>query len=151
VTGEFFMPGSVKIGWIAGTAIRIHITSMLLWIFGGIETGWYGLPFVVLPFACVLAHEFGHALAARAFRIKIKDVSLGPIGGVALLDRIPERLSEAFLVAIAGPLVNVIIAVALIAAKTTELSLQNLAAPESTTALIIHRLAMMNLFWRRST
>jgi Zn-dependent protease len=146
--GQVFMPGSVRIGRIAGTTIHIHITYLLLWIVGGIVGGWYGLLSVVLPsFACVLAHEFGHALAARAFKITTTDLTLGPIGGVAQFDRIPEKLSVAFLVAIAGPLVNAMIASAvLIAVKTTALSPLNPADPENTRALITDRLVAVNLF-----
>jgi hypothetical protein len=88
----------------------------------------YSLLLIVLPFACVLAHEFGHILAARAFNIRTTDVTLGPIGGVARLDRIPEKLSEVFLVAIAGLPVNLTIAVALMAASGRAGTCSELAA-----------------------
>src|ERR1700761_7413784 len=103
---------SVNIGSIAGTAIRIHITFLLflVWIFaagwasGGIQDASESLLFVVLLFACVLAHEFGHILTARRFGVATPDVTLLPIGGVARLERIPEKPIEEFLIAIAGPL-----------------------------------------------
>ena len=109
---------SVNIGSIAGTAIRIHFTFLLFlawifvasWLSGGAEAAWNGLAFMLLLFACVLAHEFGHIFTARAFGVPTPDVTLLPIGGVARLERIPEKPSEEFLVAIAGPLVNVAIA-----------------------------------------
>jgi Zn-dependent protease len=108
------MSWSLNIGSIAGTAVRVHITFLLFlgWIFaaswasGGADEAWQGLIFMVLLFACVLAHEFGHIFTARAFGVATPDVVLLPIGGVARLERIPEAPWEEFLVAIAGPLVN---------------------------------------------
>ncbi len=148
------MSWSVNIGSIAGTAVRIHITFLLflIWIFaagwasGGVEAAWDSLAFMVLLFGCVLAHEFGHIFTARAFGVATPDVTLLPIGGVARLERIPEKPSEEFLVAIAGPLVNVVIAVVLMAATSTHLSAQHFAALESSNVSIIDRLAEINIF-----
>ena len=114
------MSWSLNIGTIAGTAVRVHVTFLLFlgwifaasWVAGG-PTAWQGLVFLVLLFACVVAHEFGHIFTARAFGVSTPDVTLLPIGGVARLERIPEEPCEEFLVAIAGPLVNVVIALAL--------------------------------------
>ena len=112
------MSWSLNIGTIAGTAVRVHVTFLLFlgwifvasWIAGGPEAAWQGLVFLLLLFACVLAHEFGHIFTARAFGVATPDVTLLPIGGVARLERIPEEPYEEFLIAIAGPLVNVAIA-----------------------------------------
>src|SRR4051794_27267527 len=117
------MPWSLNIGSIAGTQVRVHITFLLFlgWIFftsyaaGGPAAAWSGLAFMVLLFACVVAHEFGHIFTARAFGVATPDVTLYPIGGVARLERIPEQPHEEFLVAIAGPLVNVVIAIGFVA------------------------------------
>src|SRR5215475_13806178 len=95
---------SVNIGSIAGTAIKIHITFLmfLVWIFaagwasGGAEAAMDSLIFMVLLFACVLAHEFGHNFPARAFGVAKPDVILLPIGGAARPKRIPEKPSEEF-------------------------------------------------------
>jgi Zn-dependent protease/CBS domain-containing protein len=148
------MSWSVNIGSIAGTAIRIHVTFLLflIWIFaagwaqGGAEDAWNTLIFVVLLFACVLAHEFGHIFMARKFGVATPDVTLLPIGGVARLERIPEKPTEEFLIAIAGPLVNVVIAVVLIAVTPTHLSAEHFAAMESPKVSMIDRLAEVNLF-----
>src|SRR6202008_3122828 len=112
------MGWSLNIGSVAGTAIRIHVTFLLFlaWIFGvsyvsgGAAAAWSGLLFMVLLFLCVLLHEFGHIFTARRFGVTTPDVILLPIGGVARLERIPEKPSEEFLIAIAGPAVNVVIA-----------------------------------------
>src|SRR5215470_12499236 len=117
------MSWSLSIGRIAGTAVRIHITFLLflVWIWfanyqtGGAAAAWNSLLFIVLLFLCVLAHEFGHIFTARAFGVPTPDVTLLPIGGVARLARIPEAPWEEFLIAIAGPLVNVAIAFGLAA------------------------------------
>lgn len=148
------MSWSVNIGSIAGTAIRIHITFLLflIWIFvaglatGGVNDALNSLFFMILLFACVVAHEFGHIFTARAFGVATPDVTLLPIGGVARLERIPEKPSEEFLVAIAGPLVNVAIAIVLIAVAPTHLSAEHFAAMESPKVSMIDRLAEVNLF-----
>ena len=147
------MSWSLNIGSIAGTAVRVHVTFLLFlaWIFGvsyvsgGPEAAWNGLLFMVLLFLCVLLHEFGHIFVARAFGVRTRDVILLPIGGVARLERIPEKPSEEFLVAIAGPAVNVLIALLLMAAGANP-STSHLAAVESTRDNLIDRLAMVNLF-----
>jgi stage IV sporulation protein FB len=102
--------------------------------------------FVLLLFACVLAHEFGHIFTARAFGVETPDVTLLPIGGVARLARIPEKPSQELLIAIAGPLVNVAIAVVLMAVTPTHLSVAHFAAMESPNVSMIDRLAEVNLF-----
>src|SRR5882724_10213501 len=133
------MSWSINIGRIAGTAVRIHVTFLLFlgWIFiasyysGGPRAAWSGLLFMLLLFACVVAHEFGHIFTARAFGVATPDVTLLPIGGVARLERIPEQPHEEFLVAIAGPLVNVMIALALVVLLGARLNAGDLAAVES--------------------
>jgi stage IV sporulation protein FB len=148
------MSWSLNIGRIAGTAIRVHITFLLFlgwifvasWVAGGPETAWPALAFLLLLFACVVAHEFGHIFTARAFGVSTPDVVLLPIGGVARLERIPEEPWEEFLVAIAGPLVNVAIAAALVLAAGAHVSLSALYAVESPSTSMVDRLAAVNLF-----
>lgn len=116
------MVWSLVIGRVAGTAIRIHITFLifLAWIGfsayrqGGRAEALESLLFICLLFLCVLLHEFGHILMARRFGIATPDVTLLPIGGVASLERIPEKPSQELAVALAGPAVNVVIAILLI-------------------------------------
>src|SRR3989442_13556779 len=148
------MSWSLNIGTIAGTAVRVHVTSLLFlgwisaasWVGGGPQAAWQSLAFLVLLFACVVAHEFGHIFTARAFGVSTPDVTLLPIGGVARLERIPEEPYEEFLVAIAGPLVNVAIAAALIVLAGARLSTADLYAMESAHVSLVDRLAAVNLF-----
>jgi Zn-dependent protease/CBS domain-containing protein len=145
---------SVKIGTIAGTAVRIHVTFILFLVYiwgasyatGGADAAWNGLVFMVLLFLCVLAHEFGHIFVARAFGVATPDVTLLPIGGVARLERIPEEPREEFLIAIAGPLVNVAIALGLMAVAGADTQTAHLAAVESARVSMVDRLASVNLF-----
>src|SRR6187455_3646820 len=136
------MSWSLNIGRVAGTVVRVHLTFLLFlaWIFaasyasGGAATAWDSLIFMVLLFLCVLLHEFGHIFTARAFGVPTPYVTLLPIGGVAQLERIPEEPWEEFLVAIAGPLVNVVIAGALILVAGAHVSMGDLYAVESPTS-----------------
>jgi Zn-dependent protease/CBS domain-containing protein len=148
------MSWSLNIGSIAGTQIRLHITFLIFlgWIAlasyasGGPQEALSGVIFMVLLFACVVAHEFGHIFTARAFGVSTPDVTLLPIGGVARLERIPEQPHEEFLVAIAGPLVNVVIAFGLVVLAGAHLKAGDLAAVESAKVSLVDRLAAVNLF-----
>lgn len=92
------------------------------------------------------ADEFGHIFTARAFGVTTPDVILLPIGGVSRLSRIPEKPSEEFLIAIAGPLVNVAIAGLLVAVAGAKLDVSRLAALESESVSMVDRLAAVNVF-----
>ncbi len=117
------MRWSFKIAKIIGIDVRVHVTFFLLlaWIgmlyyaAGGSLAAVNGVLFICLVFFCVLLHEFGHALAARRYGIRTPDITLLPIGGLARMERIPENPVQEFVVAIAGPLVNVLIAGVLVA------------------------------------
>lgn len=147
------MSWSLNIGTVAGTVVRIHLTFLLFlaWIFAasyatsGAATAWSTLLFIVLLFLCVLLHEFGHIFTARAFGVTTPYVTLLPIGGVAQLERIPEEPGQEFLIAIAGPLVNVAIAAALVLFAGANLQ-ASAAAIDNAQISMIDRLAAVNLF-----
>lgn len=106
---------------ILGTEIRIHVTFLLLvaWYayvsyrMGGEEAAITAAIFLLLVFVCVLLHEFGHILQARRYGIRTPEVLLSPIGGLARLERMPEEPMQELKVALAGPAVTLIIALAL--------------------------------------
>ena len=110
--------GSWKVGRAFGIDIFIHWTFFLLLGFVALQSRGDELGFgplhatllLVLIFACVILHELGHALMARRFGVATRDITLYPIGGVARLERMPEKPFEEVCVALAGPAVNVAIA-----------------------------------------
>ena len=112
---------SFQLARIAGIDVRVHATFFLLLAWfgfvyfsaGGLAAMFAGLSFILLLFACVVLHEFGHALAARAYGIRTPDITLLPIGGIARLERFPDKPSQELVVALAGPAVNVVIALGL--------------------------------------
>ncbi len=113
------MRWSLHIGRLFGIRLELHVTFVLFlaWIAlqQGLLTGQPGhalatVGLMLMVFACVVLHELGHALTARRFGVATRDIVLLPIGGVARLERMPERPSQELLVALAGPAVNVAIA-----------------------------------------
>ena len=109
------MRSSFQIARLFGIPVKLHWTFglMLIYVYfiaasNGGAVGWYFLFFAAL-FFCVVLHEFGHALTARRFGVETQDIILSPIGGIARLQRLPDKPMQEFWVAIAGPAVNVVI------------------------------------------
>jgi Zn-dependent protease/CBS domain-containing protein len=147
------MGWSISLGRIAGTEVRIHLTFFLLLVWFGLvagakdgtAAGIAAVGFVVAVFACVLAHEFGHVLTARRFGIGTRDIILLPIGGVASIERMPDNPTQELLIALAGPAVNVVIALVLIVffGATVGTGETDPAAVQSID--FVSRLAMINI------
>ncbi len=118
------MKWSIRLGRWAGIEVYLHATflvflallAVLHWQADHtVQAALGGVAFFVALFLCVLLHEFGHALTARRFGIQTRDITLLPIGGVARLERMPDRPSQELWVALAGPAVNVVLAGLLLA------------------------------------
>lgn len=103
-----------KLGKILGIDVSLHWTLVLLVAWTGLSAPAGSMlasaALISAVFGCVLLHEFGHSLAARQFGIGTSSIVLLPIGGVASLDRMPRDPKQELWVAVAGPLVNVVIA-----------------------------------------
>ena len=105
---------SWSLGRIAGINVFLHPTLLLILALPGVwQGGVESLLLVASVFGCVLLHEFGHALTARQFGIETEDITLYPIGGVARLRRLPRAPGAELLITLAGPAVNLAIALAL--------------------------------------
>ena len=118
------MSWSLKLLKVNGIPIRIHFTFLLVvaWAaYIGFEDGganWlqnvgFMVAFVLLLFFCVLLHELGHSLVAQLFGVKVVDITLLPIGGLARMTKMPDRHHQEFVMAAAGPATNIASAVAL--------------------------------------
>ena len=146
------MRWSFRLATLAGIRIEVHVTFLLMvgglaLLSSGSSPVWRTVVELLLLFLCVLLHELGHALAARHYGIQTREIVLLPIGGVARLERMPEKPMQEIVVALAGPGVNLILATALAAILATsgvtpELALArfNKGLPEY---LLVANLAML--------
>jgi Zn-dependent protease/CBS domain-containing protein len=117
------MGNSIRLLTVRDIDIRVHITFPLILIFAvlqfGVFTGQgvagatFGIIVTLLLFSIVILHELGHSVAAQYYGVPVTQIVLLPIGGVAELQRIPENPIQELFIAIAGPLVNVVIAIVL--------------------------------------
>ncbi|MCW5552756.1 MAG: site-2 protease family protein [Verrucomicrobiae bacterium] len=149
------MKWSFKLGRILGIDVFVHVTFLLLLGFIGVAywmkdqslaAAFIGVAFFACLFLCVLLHEYGHALAARHYGVATKDITLLPIGGVARLERMPEKPAQELVVALAGPVVNVVIATGLFAGLVLSGKWQPLFEVSSLHGGFAQRLMLVNIF-----
>ena len=149
------MKWSFKIGRFAGIDVFMHFTFILLiswvalvhWRQGqSLTAAMAGVFFILTVFMCVVLHEFGHAMMARRYGIKTRDIILLPIGGVARLEKLPTNPIQEMWVALAGPAVNVVIAFALFVYLRVTASLEPLQTLTITTGPFLERILAVNIF-----
>src|SRR6185503_17869907 len=144
-----------KLGRFAGIDVFIHATFLL--ILGWVGYNYWiqyenwgevfkGILFILALFGCVVLHEYGHALTARRYGIRTRDITLYPIGGVARLERMPDRPIEELWVALAGPAVNLVIAGILIAYLVLTNSLSPITSLSLAQGSFLERLMALNVY-----
>src|SRR5512139_1754857 len=151
---SYHMKWQWKLGRFAGIDVFVHATFLLLigWVgysqwlenrnWGDVLNG---ILFILALFLCVVLHEYGHALTARKFGIKTRDITLYPIGGVARLERMPDKPIQEFWVALAGPAVNLVIAAVLFGWLFFTGAFIPVSQLTLSTVPFIERLAVINL------
>jgi Zn-dependent protease len=145
------IPGTVGTIWVRGVPVRLHFTFLILLIFllfigvGDRQSGAMTALYILALFASVLLHELGHTLVARRYGIQTLEVVMFPVGGISRLDRTPRPREELW-IAIAGPLVNAVLAAGLlawVAAQQGFVKVELLREP--TDANLAQRIALGNL------
>lgn len=147
------MSWSIKILQIGDTALRVHLTFplLLLWVAaasypsGGVVAAIDGVVFVLLIFVCVVLHELGHVIAAQHYGIRTPEITVLPIGGLARLERLPRDPSQELVVAAAGPLVNVVLAVVLAGLLGARFDLSTLQPANTDGGVLLGQLLGVNL------
>lgn len=146
------MKSATRIATVAGIEIKVHATFGLILVVGAVQWGVpfgapgaaFGIALMAALFFCVVLHELGHSLVAKAFGLPVKEIVLLPIGGVSRMEKNPEKPLHELLISVAGPLVNVVIAgvlfgaagTSLEGASATDLAAKLKGAPSFETALL---------------
>jgi len=145
------MRWSLRVARVAGIGIYVHATFPLLLAWVGARQflerhswrdAWSGVAFILVLFVIVVLHELGHALTARRYGIRTSDITLFPIGGVARLERMPEDPKQELVVALAGPAVNLVLALLIFGVLAGASLLTGLAS-----AMILGSGFLLNLLW----
>jgi Zn-dependent protease len=149
------MPWSWKLVRIAGIDVYVHATffmvvvwiALIHWNEGhSLAAVVEGVGFILTLFTCIVLHEFGHALTAARYGIRTRDITLLPIGGLARLERIPDVPVQELWVALAGPAVNVVIAIVLFAGLQMSGAGQSVDRIGVATGTFAERVMLANVF-----
>ena len=105
-----FMMGGWTLGVVQGIPVRLHWSMPLFALFLLPDFGWILLPFLAALMASVFLHELGHAVVAQDLRLRVDQILLTPLGGVALIRAPDLSPSDEMRIAVAGPLVSLSLA-----------------------------------------
>lgn len=129
------MKGSFKIAQIRGVNVFIHWTFLLLagWLLlaylrygaGPAQVAWVVL-FILAVSVCILFHEAGHAIVASRFGIRARNIVILPVGGIASIEKFPDNPFQELMISLAGPVVNLVIALLVWAPGTPHESFRTL-------------------------
>ncbi len=118
-----FMNWATTVGTIRGVKIRIHATFVLIILWAiynwGISSRWgtsgalFGVLLIAILFVSVVLHELAHSFVAMLYGVKVREIELSPIGGMSKMESLPPKPYQEFVMAVAGPLVNLALAVPL--------------------------------------
>jgi Zn-dependent protease len=145
---------SWRLGEVSGIAIYVHASFFLLiaWFAFAywLEVGNFlrvvsGVALLLSLFGCVLLHELGHALTAKRFGLATRQITLLPIGGIASLERLPDDPFQGLWIALAGPAVNLIIALGLLAILLSSGEWMPIDRISLTEGPFLERLMLMNV------
>lgn len=149
------MRWSWRLGRVFGIDVFVHPTFLMLLAWVGISHytrehdvsgALGGVAFMLMVFAIVVMHELGHALTARAYGIRTRDITLLPIGGVARLERMPDKPAQELAVALAGPAVNVALALGLYALlRLTDQMILPMTEADASSAPVLTKLLWVNV------
>jgi Zn-dependent protease/CBS domain-containing protein len=120
------MPGSFRVGRIAGIDIFIHVSWIIIFVLltWSLATGWFAVLYpgwstitywvvsliaALLLFVAVLVHELAHSLVARARGLQVKNITLFIFGGVSNIEQEPQTPGVEFQMAFVGPLTSLVI------------------------------------------
>jgi Zn-dependent protease/CBS domain-containing protein len=146
---------SWRLARIAGIDVYVHATFVvaIAWIAlvywnqnGNLAAVVDGVGYILTLFACVVLHEFGHALTAARYGIRTRDITLLPIGGVARLERMPDVPVQELWVALAGPAVNIVIALLLFGWSRVSGSWESVERVGVATGSFLERIMLANVY-----
>lgn len=110
---------SLVLGEVAGIQLEVHVTFALVaaWALFALarrgasrEVLFLVLALIIGVAVSLLLHELGHALVAKQFGLKTREIALTPMGGFSNIDDMPETPRVQLFVVLAGPAVSLVLA-----------------------------------------